>query len=65
MEKFFEKYIDEYDEYDAIKLIDKKVDKAKEKAKSGDPTYKHCLAEATEMLLDFFESMGVNYKTLL
>lgn len=65
MEKFFVKHIKEFKEGDAIKLISKKVKKAKKLCEIGDPSYLKKLAEAHCMIHDFIESKGLTIDMVL
>lgn len=61
MEKFFHKYPVTPDEGDAIKIIHDKVETSHDKFRNakGDK-YLRDLAEAYEMICDFFEAKGID-----
>lgn len=63
MQKFFEKHIDSFEAKDAIKLIDKHVDKAKDLCSEYDMSYLNHLATAFEMINDYFLEKGLDVRT--
>lgn len=65
LHRFFEKHIGTFDEKDAVKLIDKHVDKAKDLCSDYDKTYLKELALAAEMIEDLFQVKGLDHKTYL
>ena len=65
MDKFFSKYKPELDEGHAIGMVHDAVEKAYEKYRTqkGDK-YLRDLAQAYEMICDFFEAKGIDVNTL-
>lgn len=63
MHKFFEKYISAFEAKDALKLIDKHVDKAKDLCSEHDPAYLDHLALAFDMIHDYFIEKGIDIRT--
>lgn len=63
MHKFFEKYISTLEPKDALKMILKKVHKAKELCSEYDDNYLKELASAHDMIEDYFQVKGMDVKT--
>ncbi len=63
--EFFVKYGDSHTDYDALRLMHNQMHSAKCKCKEGDEDCLEELAVLTEMLADFWEGKGIDYKTLL
>lgn len=62
MQKFFEKYINTFEAKDAVKFIEKHVDKAKELCKEDDSKYLDHLAIAYNMIQDYFSEQGLDIR---
>lgn len=60
--KFFEKYMTSFDSKDALKLIAKKVERAKELCHEKDERYIDELATVHHMIEDYFEAKGLDTK---
>lgn len=60
--KFFEKHIDSLKEKDALKMIHKKAERAEDLCEDGDPSYLKELAMAAEMIEDYFQVKGLDYR---
>lgn len=60
MKKFLEKYIDYLEPKDAMKMISKRLHKAKELCEEHDEDYMRELATAYDMIEDYFDYKAVS-----